>query len=105
MALPSLGSPISLNQVNIELALTGTTAITMNQTNVRTLFAKPSGAIAMSDGYGKSNGPATVSSVVISGSTTFILGSGGGTWTVLITYSNGTTSTNCTLLIYCCQYI
>jgi hypothetical protein len=104
MALPTAGSAISLNQVNVELALTGTTAIQMNQTNVRTLFAKPSGAISMSDGHGKSAGAAAITSVVISGPTTY---SGGtyvaGTapaWTVLITYSNSTTSTDCTLLTW-----
>jgi hypothetical protein len=102
MALPTAGSAISLNQVNVELALTGTTAIQMNQTNVRTLFAKPSGAIAMSDGHGKSNGPPAVTSVVVSGFTGTYTPANYTTvaWTVLITYSNGTTSTNCTLLTW-----
>jgi len=54
MPLPSSG-PISLNQVNVELGLAGTTAISMNQANVRTLFGRASGTISMSDGYGKSN--------------------------------------------------
>jgi len=54
MALPSSG-PISLNNVNVELGLSGTTSINMNQASVRTLFGVPSGAIRMSDGYGKSN--------------------------------------------------
>jgi len=103
MTLPTAGSAISLNQVNVELALTGTTAIQMGQTNVRTLFAKPSGAIAMSDGYGKSNAP-VVTSVVVSGTTSYAYGTYvvGTTpaWTVLTTYSNSTTSTNCTLLAW-----
>jgi hypothetical protein len=98
MTLPTTGSAISLNQVNVELALSGTTAIQMNQATVRTLFVKPSGAIAMSDGHGKSNGPPAVASVVVSGSS--IAGYALGTWTALITYSNGTTSTNCTLLTW-----
>ena len=53
MALPSTGA-ISLNAVNIELGLSGTATISMNQSNVRTLFQKASGAISMSDGWGKS---------------------------------------------------
>lgn len=54
MALPASGA-ISLNAVNVELGLTGTTAISMNQTSVRTLLGKASGAISLSDGYGKAN--------------------------------------------------
>jgi hypothetical protein len=54
MTLPVSG-PISLNNVNVELGLSGTTSINMNQASVRTLFGVPSGAIAMSDGYGKAN--------------------------------------------------
>lgn len=57
MALPSSGQ-ISLNQVNVELGLSGTAQISMNQSTVRTLFGKSSGQIAMSDGWGKSNCPA-----------------------------------------------
>ena len=54
MALPASGA-ISLNQVNVELGLSGTTTISMNQASVRTLFGVPSGAISMSNGYGKAN--------------------------------------------------
>ena len=46
---------ISLNDVNVELGLAGTTTISMNQTNVRTLAGVPSGAISMNDLRGKSN--------------------------------------------------
>jgi hypothetical protein len=101
MALPTAGSAISLNQVNVELALTGTTSIQMNQTTVRTLFVKPSGTIAMSDGHGKSNAP-TVTSVVVSGFTGTYTWTNYTTvaWTVLITYTNGSTSTDCTLLTW-----
>ncbi len=54
MTLPASGA-ISLNNVNVELGLSGTTSISMNQANVRTLFGVPSGAISMSNGYGKAN--------------------------------------------------
>ena len=55
MALPSAGSSISLQQVNVELGNTGTDAINMGSSAVRTLFDDASGAISMSDGFGKSN--------------------------------------------------
>ena len=54
MTLPASGA-ISLNQVNVELGNSGTTAINMNSADVRGLFGVASGAIAMSDGYGKSS--------------------------------------------------
>ena len=54
MALPSSG-PISLADVNVELGLSATAQISLNDSAVRTLFGKPSGAISMSDGYGKAN--------------------------------------------------
>lgn len=54
MALPTTG-PISLYDVNVELGLSGTTTISMNQASVRTLFGVASGQISMSDGYGRSN--------------------------------------------------
>ena len=55
MALPDAGNPISLQQVNVELDLTATATINMGAAAVRTLFDDASGAISMSDGYGKSN--------------------------------------------------
>ena len=54
MTLPSSGQ-ISLNQVNVELGLSGTAQISMNDSAVRTLFDDASGQISMSQGYGKSN--------------------------------------------------
>jgi len=54
MALPSAGNPISLQQVNVELDNTATATINMGSTAVRDLFDVSSGAIDMSDGYGKS---------------------------------------------------
>ncbi len=63
MTTPS--GQISLNDVNVELGLAGTTTISMNQTNVRTLAGVPSGAISMQNLQGKSNrvtASATISS-------------------------------------------
>ncbi len=54
MTLPASGA-ISLSQVNVELGLSSTASINMGAANVRTLFGVPSGAISMSNGYGKSN--------------------------------------------------
>ena len=54
MTLPASGA-ISLSNVNVELALSSTALISLNVTAVRSLFAVPSGAISMSDGYGKSS--------------------------------------------------
>jgi len=53
MTLPASGA-ISLNDVNVELDLSATAQIGMNDSAVRDLFDVPSGAISMSDGYGKS---------------------------------------------------
>ena len=55
MALPDAGNSISLKQVNVELSLTATAAINMGGSDVRGLFDVASGAIDMSDGYGKSD--------------------------------------------------
>ena len=53
MTLPASGT-ITMNQVNVELDLSGTAQIGLNDAAVRTLFEVPSGAISLSDGYGKS---------------------------------------------------
>jgi hypothetical protein len=54
MSLPTTG-PISLSQVNVELGRSATAAISMNESAVRTLFGRASGAISMQDGRGKAN--------------------------------------------------
>lgn len=54
MTLPTSGA-ISLSQVNTELGLAANTAINLNQANVRSLAGVASGAISMSNLYGKSS--------------------------------------------------
>lgn len=54
MTLPSSGA-ITLAMVNVELGFASTAAISLNDTAVRTLAGKPSGAISMNDLYGKAN--------------------------------------------------
>lgn len=53
MTLPASGV-ITMAQVNTELGLSSTANITLNDTAVRNLFGVTSGAISMSNGYGKS---------------------------------------------------
>ena len=55
MTLPASGNPISFSQVDVELGLSATAQISMNDSGVRTLFGTASGAIDMNTGHGKSN--------------------------------------------------
>ena len=54
MTLPASG-PISFNDINVELGVSGTTQASMGQTSFRTLAGVASGQISMSNFYGKSN--------------------------------------------------
>lgn len=54
MPLPSSGA-ISLSQVNTELGVSATATRSLNDTTTRNLFGVASGAISMSQGYGKAN--------------------------------------------------
>jgi hypothetical protein len=54
MALPSSGA-ISLSQVNTELGVSATATRSLGDSTTRALFGVASGAISMSQGYGKAN--------------------------------------------------
>jgi hypothetical protein len=54
MTLPASG-PISFNNINVELGVAGTTTASLGQASYRTLAGVPSGAISMSNFYGKSS--------------------------------------------------
>jgi hypothetical protein len=54
MTLPASGA-ISFNDINVELGVSGTTQASLNQASYRTLAGVPSGAISLSDFYGKAN--------------------------------------------------
>lgn len=53
MTLQASGA-ISLNQINVEMGLSGTAKISLNDAAVRQMLEKPSGAISMQNAYGKS---------------------------------------------------
>ena len=55
MALQTSGA-ISLSDINVELKLSATATISLNDSAVRGLFGKASGVISLSDGYGKASG-------------------------------------------------
>jgi len=54
MTLPVSGA-ISFNNINVELGVSGTTQASLGQSSYRTLAGVPSGAISMSNFYGKAN--------------------------------------------------
>ena len=54
MTLPVSGA-ISFNAINVELGVAGTTQASLGQASYRTLAGVPSGAISMSNFYGKAN--------------------------------------------------
>jgi|688.fasta_scaffold298710_2 hypothetical protein len=54
MTLPASG-PISFNNINVELGVSGTTQASLGQSSYRTLAGVASGQISMSNFYGKAN--------------------------------------------------
>lgn len=54
MTLPAHQGQIDMNQVNVELGHSGTTQLSLDDADVRTLFGISSGAISLDDGHGKS---------------------------------------------------
>lgn len=61
MTLPASGA-ISFNNINVELGVSGTTQASLGQASYRTLAGVASGAISMSNFYGKANAfPFTIS--------------------------------------------
>lgn len=83
MTLPASG-PISLNAVNVELQQTATGTISLNDTKVRTLFGVASGAISMSNGYGKAYTVAGNSGVLTAGTSYTLPSTSGLTINVLV---------------------
>ena len=69
----SIGGTTTGQSVEIELGENGTTLMTMNDTNFRTLAGVPSGAISLSNLYSKSNKTPSVNYLIVAGG-----GSGGG---------------------------
>jgi len=63
MPLVSSGA-ISINAINVELGVAGTTQRSLNDTNARTLAARASGVISLFDFYGKSSGPTPINTTV-----------------------------------------
>lgn len=88
MTLPSSGL-ISTNDINVELGRAANTAMSLNDADVRALAGVPSGAIGLSDFYGKSH--ITVRNPLNNTVQNTIVGSG--TVTASITYHEDGTCT------------
>lgn len=87
MALPTSGA-ISMSQVNTELGKAADAAVSMNDTDVRTLAGVSSGAISMSNLHGKSSlQPPTVT---LASSTAYATDDGGTGRDVRLTLGGGT---------------
>ena len=74
MTLPVSGNSIKLSQVNTELSNSSTATINIGNSSVRELFGVASGAISLSNGYGKSSvvGTFWLNSIDVAGSNEYI---------------------------------
>jgi len=96
MTLPA--GQISLNDVNVELGYSGTTQISLNQSDVRTLAGVASGQISMSDLQNKSNASNFIALIagsngnLRSGRTSVASDSSGN---IYVSYNNTDTSVPC----------
>ena len=88
MTMPASGA-MSMSAINVELGLSSTAQISMNDTAVRTLFGKSSGAISHSDGYGKAYTVAGNSGVLTGGSSYTLPSTSGLTINVLVIGGGG----------------
>lgn len=79
MALPSSG-PIKFSDINTELNFDNNFSLNLGRTQVRTLFGVASGAISMSQGYGKAN---SINAVFFAGGST--VSQAGGNQSVTLT--------------------
>lgn len=93
----ALGGSTTGRSVNLELGRTATAGICMNETEVRTLAAVPSGAISMNCFYGKSKGPTTLGEVFEGGYYTGVVDIGSGVCYYMLVSPN---ATGCA----CCQW-
>ena len=74
----SLGGATAGQSINLELGQTATTQIGLNDANVRSLLGKSSGAIGLSDAYGKSSTVTGQVAYTTPGTYTWVAPSSGG---------------------------
>ena len=77
MTLPASGA-ISFNAINVELGSPGATSANINQASYRTLAGVPSGTIALSNFYVKSNALSITYTILAGGGGGVYYGGGGG---------------------------
>lgn len=74
----SLGGATAGESINLELGLSATAQVSLNDTVVRTLLQVPSGQISMSSAYSKSNAVGSYNLSVVTSSTVALYMAGGG---------------------------
>lgn len=63
MTIASTG-PVAMSNISVELGLSATATKSLNDANVRSLLAKPSGTISLADARGKSNAPTVTNATI-----------------------------------------